>query len=245
MEKHSCVILEVCAGDLESVANAAAGGADRIELCAALDQGGLTPSAGMIAEALKVPGLRVHVLIRPREGDFVYSQAEVSAMLADIGLCARLGVHGVVVGALTSDGRIDMDVCRRLVAAAGDMDVTFHRAFDRCADAFAALEDVIALGCSRLLTSGCAPSAAEGAGMLAALNRRAAGRISIMAGAGVNPANAASIVAATGVAEIHASAREELPGGADVGVKMGANDAGRRKVSSERLVREIKQTINF
>lgn len=238
------VSLEVCAGDLESVRNAAIGGADRVELCMALDEGGLTPSAGMISEALKVEGIRVHVLIRPREGDFVYSPQEVDAMLTDVEMARRLGAHGVVIGALTADGEIDMDVCSRLVRVAGGMDVTFHRAFDRCSDAMTALEQVVTLGCSRLLTSGCAPSAHSGIDMLAELNRRGAGRISIMAGAGVCPENVAEILRCTGVCEVHASARElKQEAAGEPLVKMGANDGCARKVTSVRIVSAIREAL--
>jgi len=239
------ICLEVCAGDLQSVENAAAGGADRVELCMCLDEGGVTPSAGLIREALKTGGVRVHVLIRPREGDFVYSPSEVEAMAEDIRVAARCGAHGVVIGALTAGGEIDMDTCRRLADAAGEMDVTFHRAFDRCADSSRALEQVISLGCTRLLTSGCAQSAVEGAATLAALNRQAGGRIIIMAGAGVNPSNAADIVRLTGVRELHASARTVADGACPDKnqVKMGVNDGRRRMVTSAVTVAGIRRAV--
>ena len=148
------MILEVCAGDIAGVEAAARGGAARVELCSALDCGGLTPSAGMIAEALRVPRLRVHVLIRPREGDFVYSRRELDVMLADIAEARRLGAHGVAVGALTADGAVDVEAMRQVVDAASAVQLTFHRAFDRVADAVAALRQLRELGVYVVLLSG-------------------------------------------------------------------------------------------
>lgn len=202
-------ILEVCAADVESALAASRGGAQRIELCTGLSADGLTPSAALIAAARAIPDLKMHVLIRPREGDFVYTPSEEAVMMADIGLVADLGADGVVIGALTPEGEIDIPMCMRLAgkAHARGLQVTFHRAFDRCIDPFNALEQIIAMGCSRLLTSGQAPTAEEGIAMLRKLNEQAAGRIIIMPGAGVNPANAAKILAETGCTEIHSSAR--------------------------------------
>ena len=159
------VLLEICAGDIASVIAAARGGAARVELCSALAVGGLTPSEGFIARAVAVPGVRKHVLIRPREGDFVYSPEEVAIMLADVAMAARCGADGVVVGALLPDGSIDTATTRLLVEAAHSrgLSVTFHRAFDHTADAVASLECIIALGCDRVLTSGLAPTALQGA----------------------------------------------------------------------------------
>lgn len=203
--------LEICCGDLESVKAAVGGGADRIELCSALAVGGLTPSAGMIRSALSMRGsAAIHVLIRTREGDFLYTHDEVEAMLYDIETCRRLGAQGVVIGALRSDGTIDVDVCRRLVAAASGMSITFHRAFDLCNDPLKAIEDIIATGCDRILTSGCAPTATEGIPMLKKLNAISSGRIVILAGSGINPGNAESILTLAGVNELHASARSPM-----------------------------------
>lgn len=200
-------ILEVCAGDIGSVYAASAGGAFRVEICSALSEGGVTPSIGFIRKALRVPELRVHVLIRQRGGDFVYSPEEVECMVADIKAAREAGAHGVVVGALTPTGDIDMVSCRRMVDAAEGIDVTFHRAFDLCRNPINALEDIISLGCTRLLTSGQAPSALEGVELLRELVVRANGRITVLAGAGVSPSNAARILAVSGTNEIHASAR--------------------------------------
>ena len=196
--------LEICAGDLASALAAAQGGAQRIELCSALQLDGLTPSTETIETARRIEGLKLHVLIRPREGDFVYDEAEAKTMLRDIHLAHRLGADGVVIGALTPDGDIDMFLCRRLVDAAQGMQVTFHRAFDYARDPYLALENIIALGCTRLLTSGQAPTAETG---IPLLRQQANGRIIIMPGAGVTPTNARCILDATGATEIHGSLR--------------------------------------
>ena len=197
---------EACCPSLEAVRAAFRTGARRIELCERLEIGGVTPSEELLRAALAATPLPVNVLIRPRGGDFVYDEAEVQAMLESIRLCRSLGAHGVVIGALTPSGAVDLPVMRRLVAAAkGDLSVTFHRAFDETADPLAALEDVIALGCDRLLTSGHAPDAFAGRGTLAELVRQAAGRIVVMAGCGVRPGNIGQIARETGAPEFHSS----------------------------------------
>lgn len=241
-------VLEVCAGDIDSAVNACAGGAERIELCSALSEGGITPSCGLVAEALLL-GMRVHVLIRPRGGDFLYNEAEVKTMVSDIMALRQLGADGVVIGALTAEGDVDMDACRRMVDAAQGMSVTFHRAFDRCRCAEEALEQVIALGCNRVLTSGQAATAFEGIDMLQRLVSQAAGRIVIMPGCGVNAGNAAEILRRTGATEIHASASGEVLSGMKFSrsdVYMGAKDAAEdvRKVTDAQKVRAILAAIN-
>ena len=199
--------LEVCCADLQSVRAAAEGGAHRIELCQALGLDGLTPSAGMIESAIDM-GTPVQVLIRPREGDFVYSQDEVLCMQRDIRQARRMGANGVVIGALKPDGSIDEEAVRRLVGEAEGLSITFHRAFDVCANPLEALEKIISLGCHRLLTSGQAPSAEQGIPMLKRLVEQAAGRLIIMPGAGVSPQNAHRILSETGANEIHGSLRK-------------------------------------
>ena len=199
--------LEVCAGTINSVLSAREGGAYRVELCSGLDEGGLTPSSGFIRAAMRVDGIRKNVLIRPRGGDFLYNAAEKFVILEDIRMCREEGVDGVVIGALTPEGEIDMDFCALCVEEAGDMSVTFHRAFDLCADPLKALDDVISLGCDRLLTSGQAAKAEGGVEMLKTLVERAGERLIVMPGSGVNAANAAKILKETGAREIHASAR--------------------------------------
>lgn len=242
-------ILEICAGDIDSVRAAARGGAQRVELCSALALGGLTPSLGFINEAVKVDGVRVHVLIRPREGDFVYTPAEVAVMLSDIDAAARAGAHGVVIGALRPDGSIDLDSCQAMVnrAKAHGLSVTFHRAFDRVAEPLTALNQIIALGCDYLLTSGCAPTAWEGVEMLRQLHTEAANRITIIAAAGVNSANAAEILRRSGCTQIHASARAAVPSRmhfSRAGVAMGATDnEANRLTTNQEEVSKIIQSI--
>ena len=203
--------LEICAGSLASAEAAAAGGAHRIELCQNLEQGGITPSYGLIRAVVARVPLPVFVLIRPRPGGFVYSAEELEIMRADVAACRALGCAGVVLGVLDAAGRVAPGPCQALIAAAGPLAVTFHRAFDLCPDPAAALEAVIDLGCRRVLTSGGQPSAAAGQAQLAALVAQAGRRISIMPGAGLTPANLPTLAARTGAHEFHASARRPLP----------------------------------
>lgn len=198
--------VEACCPSLDSVRHAVEAGARRIELCERLEIGGVTPSRALIRAALKVAALiPVNVLIRPREGDFVYSEEETRQMLDGIGLCKELGVNGVVIGALKADGSVDKETTARLIAAARPLSVTFHRAIDEAADIFAALEDIIALGADRILTSGGQPTAYEGRFILRDLIARSAGRIIIMPGCGVRPGNIDEIASVTGAAEFHGS----------------------------------------
>lgn len=204
--------LEICAGTWQSACAAAQAGAHRIELCSALADGGITPSIGLIKQALTLKDrLKVHVLIRPRGGDFVYTPEEVDLMAEDIRTAVRLGVDGVVIGALTPQGEVDIPACQALVQAAqGVQNITFHRAFDMCRDARQALEQIVDLGCNRILTSGLAPTALQGIPMLQSLVQQAAGRLVIMPGCGVGVGNARRILDETGATEIHASARSAV-----------------------------------
>ena len=205
---NSQPILEVCCADLQSVRAAKEGGAHRVELCQALGLDGLTPSAGMIASAVDM-GIPVQVLIRPREGDFVYSKDEVLCMQRDICIAKQLGANGVVIGALKPDGSIDEETIRCLVGEAEGLSITFHRAFDVCKQPEEALEQIISLGCHRLLTSGQAPTAEQGIPLLKRLVEQSSGRIIIMPGAGVNPQNAHRILSETSAHEIHGSLRKD------------------------------------
>lgn len=224
------MILEVCAGTIESIRAAKEGGAQRIELCCALSEDGLTPSEGMLRYALAQEGLSVHVLIRPRSGDFVYTEAELRCMIEDIRHCREMGVQGVVIGALTPEGDVDIPACQRMVAEAKGMNITFHRAFDVCRQPHKALEDIIQLGCTHVLTSGQAATAAEGIAMLRELVKQADRRIQILPGGGVNEQNAAQILQQTGATEIHGSARSSRVFG--------------RKETDPDIVREIVKQIN-
>lgn len=198
--------LEVCCGDLQSVRAAIEGGAHRVELCEALELDGLTPSEAMMESAIGM-GIPVQVLIRVREGDFVYSKDEICKMQNDIRLARKLGAAGVVIGALMPDGSIDEEAIRCMMDEAEGLSVTFHRAFDVCRKPEEALEKIISLGCHRLLTSGQATTAEQGIPMLKKLVEQADGRIIIMPGAGVNPQNASRILEETGALEIHGSLR--------------------------------------
>lgn len=204
-------VLEIAANSLASALAAQEGGASRIELCSALELGGLTPSPGQVALVRDKLSIPVYVLIRPRAGDFAYAEEEHATMLADIAYCAAAGCDGVVVGALTADGDVDVTRCRELVSAANGIDVTFHRAIDVCRDPATALEAIISLGCARVLSSGGAASAMEGSANLRRLIEQAAGRIEIMPGAGIGVGNIAALMAATGAREFHASAKRALP----------------------------------
>lgn len=200
-------LLEVAASSLTSALAAQAGGAGRVELCGQLADGGVTPSYGLVATARDRLRIPLYVLVRPRTGDFLYDEAEFELMQRDIEACVRLGCDGVVIGALDADAGVDLAGCRALVAAAGGLGVTFHRAFDAARDPARALEDVIALGCERVLTSGGHRSALDGAAHIAALVQQAAGRVRIMAGAGIRPENVANVLARSRADELHASAR--------------------------------------
>lgn len=199
--------LEVIAFDLASCRVAQDNGADRIELCANPQEGGTTPSAGAIAVARRITSIQLFPIIRPRGGDFLYTDDEFEAMAADVTTCRELGCDGVVIGMLRADGGVDVDRCAELVDRAGDLEVTFHRAFDRVADPLRALEDVIALGCSRILTSGLRPDVDLGRPLLRTLVDAAGERITIMPGSGVRAANIRDLAAATGARAFHSSAR--------------------------------------
>lgn len=209
----SARLLEIAANSVASALAAQAGGAGRVELCSALELGGLTPSYATIAMARERLRIPLYVLIRPRAGDFLYDDDECEAMRRDIETCVALGCDGVVLGVLDADGDVDMERCYGLVAAAGRLGVTFHRAFDLVRDPRRALDDVIALGCERVLTSGGQASAMDGAALIRELIARARGRIRIMPGAGVTEHNIAVLAVATGAHEIHASAKRQLSSG--------------------------------
>ena len=201
------IILEICAYSLEAAIAAQASGADRVELCANPLEGGVTPSYGDIVLARQNLKIELYVLIRPRGGDFLYSAREFAAMKEDIQVCRGLGVDGVSLGILLPDGQVDRERGRELIELARPMSFTFHRAFDMTADPFAAMEDIIAMGCKRILTSGQANSAVEGTSLIRELVERAGGRIIIMAGGAVRAENLAQLIATTSAHEFHSSAR--------------------------------------
>ena len=206
---------EVCCNSVKSALAAQLAGAHRVELCGALSVGGLTPSYGEILLARELLQIKLHVLIRPRAGDFTYDMYELKSMLKDIELCRKAGVDGVVTGGLCNDGTVDVGTMNALMVAVEGMSVTFHRAFDLCSSPEQALEDIIGLGCERVLTSGLSSTAEQGMDQIRKLQQKAAGRISIMAGSGVNEHNIRFIAETTGITEFHFSAGEALKSNSD------------------------------
>ncbi|WP_295771788.1 copper homeostasis protein CutC [uncultured Mucilaginibacter sp.] len=204
------IALEVCANSVESAIAAEKGGATRIELCDNLHEGGTTPSYGQIKVTLNKINIPVHVLLRPRTGDFLYSDAEYEVMKENLKMAAELGAHAIVTGMLHPNGTIDKVRCKELVKMAKDagMKATFHRAFDLCADMFQALEEIIEMGYDCILTSGSKTTAIEGASKIAQLIQKANGRICVMPGGGVSEYNVNDLVHFTGATEIHSSARK-------------------------------------
>lgn len=198
---------EICVDNLESVEIASQTGITRLELCSALAQGGLTPSYAFIQTAIRLSDVANFVMIRPRAGDFLFSQAEVNTMSDDILMAKDLGADGVVIGALTENRTIDLAVCEKLMRSAEGIGVTFHRAFDLCQHPEIALEHIIELGCERLLTSGQAQTALLGKKQIAQLVKQSHNRISIMPGAGVTAKNAKEIIETTKANELHFSAK--------------------------------------
>jgi len=203
------VHLEVCANSVISALSAQKGGAVRVELCENLSEGGTTPSYGEILVCRKLLHIKLYVLIRPRGGDFLYTDDEYNIMVEDVTHCIESGCDGIVIGILKEDGTVDKERCGKLVRMAKVMGVgvTFHRAFDMCRDMNQALEDIIDLGCERILTSGGKSTAMEGFRVIAGLVEKAQGRIVIMPGSGINDHNVGDLVRFTGVTEVHASAR--------------------------------------
>ena len=201
------IVFELCAENIQACLVAREGGASRIELCSALSEGGLTPSHGLIREAVNRSGLPVHVLLRPRCGDFVYSQPEFEVMAEDLRHARALGAAGVVLGILRSDHTVDVKRTLELVNLAGPIEVTFNRAFDHTGSLEQSLEDLIAIGCKRVLTSGGERDVVGGEESLARLVKQAAGRIDIAVGGGLTLKNAASVAQATGAQHFHGSLR--------------------------------------
>jgi copper homeostasis protein len=206
------VLLEACVDSVESALAAQTGGAGRVELCADLLEGGITPSDGTVALACREPRIPVNVLIRPRGGDFCYSDVEFAVMAHDIQRARELGAAGVVIGLLDSDGTVDVPRTRDLIGLARPLSVTFHRAFDMARDPFEALETLVELGVDRILTSGQEASALEGLDLLADLVLRAGDRVIIMPGGGISERNIGKILAGCHPREVHASLRATREG---------------------------------
>ncbi|MHC1774229.1 MAG: copper homeostasis protein CutC [Lentimicrobium sp.] len=204
------VLIEICAGSVESAIAAEKGGANRVELCSALSEGGLTPSQGMIEYVKTNLKIRTHVLIRPRSGDFNYSRAEYDVMKSDIFSAKAKGADGIVIGMMNTDGTVDTCRMKEILEMAFPMKVAFHRAFDMTRDPFEALESIIALGCHRILTSGQASSAPAGASLIAELVKAAGPRIVIMPGGGINASNLQDLYTITRASEYHLSATSSV-----------------------------------
>lgn len=204
-------LLEICVDSYESARRAVEGGADRMELCANTLLGGTSPSPLLVRQCVAL-GVPVNVLIRPRFGDFCFTPEEKEEILWHIEDCAAAGANGVVIGALNPDGTLDMEFLRECMAAAGDMKVTLHRCFDVCLDAFTALEQAIELGIDTILTAGQQSWAIQGLPLLKELQEKAAGRIHLMAGSGVNPEKIPQIHEATGIVHFHMTGKQTEPG---------------------------------
>jgi len=204
------ILIEAAVETLESALAAERDGADRIELCANLTVGGTTPSAGLIAAVVEEIELPVFVMIRPRGGGFVFTDDDIDAMTRDIKLARKAGVAGIVTGVLTSAAHVDIEHTRTLTKTAPGLPVTFHRAFDSVANLPDALEQLIDVGVTRVLTSGGAPTALEGAAVIASLVKQARERITIVAGGGVREHNVREVIARTGVREVHSKLVEEI-----------------------------------
>jgi copper homeostasis protein len=202
--------IEICVDSIEGALAAERGGADRIELCDNLFEGGTTPSGGCIKLTRSAVRIGLQVMIRPRGGDFVYSDPEFSIMREDIRIARELGADGVVLGCLTPEGDVDVPRTRALIEASRPMNVTFHRAFDMCREPRAALRDLVRLGVNRILTSGQEANCLEGLELIADLQREAAGRIIVMAGGGITPRNLGMVVDATGLTEVHLAAQSSI-----------------------------------
>ena len=243
--------LEICANSAASCIEAQKGGAYRVELCAAIPEGGTTPSYGDIALARELLDIKLNVIIRPRSGDFLYSSLEQRIMLKDIEIARQLGVDGVVIGCLTADGEVDMKRNRELIDAAEGMSVTFHRAFDMCRDPFDSLEKIIALGCQRILTSGQQRQAEQGIPLLKELVKQAGNRTIIMPGSGVNMHNILTIAKETGAREFHLSARKPVESAMiyrNPNIKMGGTavviEEYEQQVTNSELVRNTLRMLD-
>jgi copper homeostasis protein len=238
--------LEICVESLDHAVAAERGGAHRLELCSDLSSGGITPSAGFTQTVRRHLRIPIHVLIRPRPGDFCYSDHELEIMRNDILAAKQLGMDGIVLGILHENGSIDLERTKSLVALARPLPVTFHRAFDASENLETSLEDVIQTGASRILTSGGQPRAMDALPVLARLVQRAKGRILLMPGGGINSENVAHIVRATQAKEVHSSAGTSTPGLAthDNG-SMGNDDADRPSIQSALFEQEVVQLASL
>ena len=238
--------LEICTDNVPSAIDAQSAGADRIELCDNLFEGGTTPGYGTIISARGNLDIKLHVLIRPRGGDFLYSDLEYDIMRRDIELCAENGIDGIVSGILLPEGSIDVERTTRLFEFAYPMSATFHRAFDMCKDPVSGLEDVIATGASRLLTSGLRNKACDGIELIRQLIIQAGDRIIIMPGGGIDETNAAQLITATKATELHLTGRMNIDSemifrrhGISLGGQTGIPEFTRKVADPEKIKRII------
>lgn len=242
------ITIEICANSIESAIAAQKGGAHRVELCENLPQGGTTPSYGQIHMARQLPDIKLNVLIRPRAGDFLYSDMEFAVMQRDIEMCINAGCDGIVIGILHANGSIDTKRCATLadMAKAAGLTVTFHRAFDRCANMYEALEEIIDMGCDRILTSGGKATASDGVDAITKLVKEAGSRIIIMPGSGISSDNAQALIQQTGVREIHASAKAIVTSKMQfTGNKLHSNDLDSSfEATNPTLVKALVDAIN-
>ena len=235
-------LLEIAVDSVAGLDNAVRGGAQRIELCAALDIGGLTPTIGLMALAAEAP-VPVYAMIRPRAGGFTFDEREEEVMLADIQAVQAVGLAGIVVGASLADNRLDRGLLARLIAAADGLGVTLHRAFDLVPDMDAALEQAVELGFERILSSGGQPKAMDGADTLKRLIDRAGDRLTVMPGSGIRAGNVREIVARTGAQEVHASGREILAVAPDAkSLAFGFQSAAAME-TDEAAVRKLREAL--
>ena len=235
------MILETCIDSIESALAAERGGAHRIEICNSLSSGGTTPSAGLVQQCVQHCKIPAMVMVRPHDGGFVYSDDDIGTMLHDIELFKKMDVAGIVLGALTAQGEVDIPAMKQLIDASRPLPVTFHRAFDMARDPLRTLDAIIDLGVQRLLTSGQRRTASEGVPLIKQLVLRAGDRLTVMAGSGINHANANKIVTATGVQEVHAGAsipRTSSPAFGDVSF------GDHSRTTCEQRVRELVQAIS-
>ena len=241
-------LLEICVDSYESAVRAASAGASRLELCGDLLVGGVSPSPYLIRQVHQAVDIPVNVLLRPRFGDFCFTKEEKDVLLQEIAFCAKEGVNGAVIGALTPEGELDVPFLADCIQRGGGLKFTLHRCFDVCRDPFEALEQAIGLGFDTILTSGQEAAALTGAPLLAKLNAQAAGRIHLLAGSGVKPGNIAAIFDATGITHYHFSAKRSEPGpmrfkraGVPMGLPMA--DEFERQYCDPALVRKALEVL--